>query len=190
MLLNCTQIADLLEDGVIENGSYDCINPASLDLRLGPIIQVETANFPSEGFMPQVVSLAKRESLHFTKVDLNNCPNKSFILRPGQFILAHTQEIFHLPNDISGEYKLKSSMARMGLEHLKAGWADAGFNNSVLTLEFRNLTTYHDIEIKLGDKIGQMVFFRHQPVPLEKSYATRGSYNGDKSAQPTKPEKV
>lgn len=189
-LLNCEQIKDLLEEGVVENALYENINAASLDLTLGKII-LEERNPVKDiegGWKPNLVHLGKREPLHFGTINLEKEHNNQYILRPGQFILAQTAEIFHLPCDISAEYKLKSSMARMGLEHLNAGWCDAGWNNSVLTLELRNLTTYHDIVIRLGDKIGQMIFFRHEPVPLEHSYATKGSYNGDKSAQHSKPK--
>ncbi|MCV6900917.1 hypothetical protein OE165_28190, partial [Escherichia coli] len=69
--------------------------------------------------LPAVVSLAQKDSLCMTQIDLEK--EKSFLLRPGQFILAQTIEKFHLPPDISAEYKLKSSMARIGLEHLNAG---------------------------------------------------------------------
>lgn len=77
-------------------------------------------------------------------------------------------------------------MARIGLEHLNAGWIDAGFNASVLTLELRNLTTHHPIRLEYLDSIGQVVFFRHKLVPMEGSYATRGRYNGDRKVQGVK----
>lgn len=38
--------------------------------------------------------------------------NLSFLLMPGEFILAQSVEVFNLPDDLSAEYKLKSSMAR------------------------------------------------------------------------------
>ena len=175
-LLNAYQIKALIDNGVIENADVTLINSASLDLRLGRYILVET--MPSEMTRNghcKIVSLRNKEKLTMTRVDISETP---FLLRPGQFILAETIEKFHLPLNISSEYKLKSSMARIGLEHLNAGWCDAGWNNSVLTLEFRNLTTFHEIELCYGDKIGQMVFFQHEAVELDDSYATRGRYNG------------
>lgn len=182
-LLNGHQIGTLIEEGVIvadAPGIYDRINAASLDLTLGKIILEERNPVKDvEGWKPSVISLEKREQPHYGTVNLENQPNKKFVLRPGQFILAHTAEKFYLPNDVAAEYKLKSSMARMGLEHLNAGWCDPGWHGSVLTLEFRNMLTYHDIELTLGDKIGQMIFFRVQPVDSNLSYATRGTYNND-----------
>jgi len=178
MLLSANQIHQLIDQNVIEGGSHELVNSASLDLRLGRFILVETmpALHKNTG-INTIVSLAQKDSLCMTKIDLLETTHQSFILRPGQFILAETQEKFNLPLHISSEYKLKSSMARIGLEHLNAGWCDAGWNNSVLTLEFRNLSTFHEIELVLGDKIGQMVFFQHEPVEYDDSYAAKGRYN-------------
>lgn len=175
-LLNHEQIRQLIEEGVIENASGECINSASLDLRLGRYIMVETMPASQQTFGHcKIVSLANKEALTMTRVDLMETGH--FLLRPGQFILAETKEKFNLPLNISSEYKLKSSMARIGLEHLNSGWCDAGWTGSVLTLEFRNLTTFHEIELMMGDKIGQMVFFKHAPVEMDDSYAVRGRYN-------------
>lgn len=172
MLLNHSQLCQLLDDGVIQNGQYSAINSASIDLHLGDKVLVEVS--PEH----QPLNYSKREKLCTREVDIT----EGFVLFPGQFILAQTREIFHLPLDVSGEYKLKSSMARIGLEHLNAGWADAGWHGSVLTLEFKNMSNFHQIQFKAGDPIGQMVFFRHDPVELDCSYAIRGRYNNDLTA--------
>lgn len=179
------QIRDLLEFGVVENSSLDNINSASLDVTLGKFILVEQMNRQVNGYMPHVLSLAQRDALNTRQVDLEK--EGHYLLKPGEFILAQTQEVFNLPLNISAEYKLKSSMARIGLEHLNAGWCDAGWHGSVLTLELRNMTTFHEIELKYGDKIGQMIFYAHHPVPLDKSYAERGSYNNDATVSSAKP---
>ena len=55
-------------------------------------------------------------------------------------------------------------MARIGLDHLNAGWCDAGWNGSVLTLELINLLKNHSIALHPGDAIGQMTFFAHGEV--------------------------
>lgn len=185
-LLSYNQILDLLEDGVVENSKPEHVNSASLDLTLGRYILVETMNSQLNGYMPHILSLAQRDPLNTRKIDLR--AHGHYHLKPGEFILAQTQEVFNLPADISSEYKLKSSMARIGLEHLNAGWCDSGWNGSVLTLELRNMTTYHEIELKQGDKIGQMVFFKHLPVPIAASYANRGTYNKDKEVSGAKAE--
>lgn len=180
MLLNHAQIENIIRNGVIQHGLFENVNATSLDITLGSTILVEQDYDPFGS--PVVVSLGNREHLGMTEVSIE----EGFVLRPGQFILAHSKEVFHLPNHISAEYKLKSSMARIGLEHLNAGWCDAGWNGSVLTLELKNMTQSHHILIKAGDKIGQMVFFEHQTVSPEASYATKGRYNGDKTVQGVK----
>jgi len=176
MLLSHDEIIELIRNGVIENAEEDCVNSSSLDIHLGAEILVEVMPFVAD------LSLAHRESLTTVSVDIG----RYFKLTPGQFILAHSREIFHLPNNISAEYKLKSSMARIGLEHLNAGWCDAGWNGSVLTLELKNMTQFHNICLEKDVKIGQIVFFKHTPVPQDKSYSIRGRYNGDKSVSGAK----
>ncbi len=176
MILVAHQILDLLKEGVIEHGDPQAINGSSLDLHLGRYILVETLpDRTRETGLPNVISLRQKDSLCMTQVDLKR--EGHFTLRPGQFILAETAEKFNLPLDISAEYKLKSSMARIGLEHLNAGWCDPGWHGSVLTLEFRNMTTFHEIELLPGDRIGQVVFFKHDEVEYDDSYAARGRYN-------------
>ena len=107
-------------------------------------------------------------------------------LHPGEFILAHTVEVFDLPADISAEFKLNSSGARIGLDNALATWADPRWHGSTLTLELKNNTRHHAIRLHHGCRIGQMIFHRSEPVPEEKSYALRGRYNKDASAQPVK----
>jgi deoxycytidine triphosphate deaminase len=169
-LLSYTEICELIEQGVIEGASYDDVNSASLDIHLGPHILQEAS-----GKIGHTISLLKKERLPMNRVSIEEA---SYHLWPGEFILAQSREIFHLPNDVSAEYKLKSSMARIGLDHLNAGWCDAGWNGSVLTLELKNQTKNFNIELVNGVPIGQLVFFRHTPVPADKSYAARGRYNG------------
>ena len=170
MLLAYTQLCELIEQGVI-NADYNNVNSASIDLTLDSIIRIESTN----EFSNQVVDISNKESIATREV---NIADSSYVIKPGEFILASSVEVFNLPNHISGEYKLKSTMARNGLEHLNAGWADAGWHGSKLTLEFFNATRYHSLRIRPGMKIGQIVFFQHSEVPEDKSYAARGQYNG------------
>lgn len=172
MLLSHTELCHLAETGVISGVRDGAINASSIDIHLAPKVLVES---PRGG----VVSYRDRRPLAMWEFD---CAD-GIELNPGEFILASSVEVFNLPEDISCEYKLKSSMARIGLEHLNAGWCDAGWNGSVLTLELKNVTRYHAIRLMAGDPIGQMVFFRHAAVPKDKSYAYRGRYNGDLSAE-------
>lgn len=177
-LLSYLELEELVHDGVIEGSSTDCINSASIDIHMGSIILVE------RGTPQSIKRLDKKDQLDIERIDLGT--NGQYCLAPGEFLLAQSREIFNLPNNISAEYKLKSSMARLGLDHLNAGWCDAGWTGSVLTLELKNCTQRHRIVLTVGDRIGQMVFFKHKAVPKDKSYASRGSYNNDKEVKGVK----
>lgn len=176
MLLSYVQLWDLIRAGIIRNVRPGAVNGTTIDLTLGNTILVEQYR----GI--RVVDLSGATSLAVEEVDITD----GYVLRPGQFVLAHTVEEFNLPLDISAEYMLNSSIGRIGLEHLKAGWCDPGWHSSVLTLELKNLTSYHSIRIKAGDRIGQVKFYAHDAVPETVSYRKRGRYNGDSSVSGTK----
>lgn len=175
-LVSFEDLVELVNKGVI-TAHFDDINSASIDLTLGDEIMVESCQ------LGDAIDISKKEQLNMVKVTI---PENGYVLQPGEFILATTSNVFNLPDgagiDIdgfgySGEYKLKSSMARVGLEHLNAGWCDAGWHDSNLTLELKNLTQFHGLRIRAGMKIGQVVLFRHSAIPADRSYAARGRYN-------------
>lgn len=175
-LLTHNELVALVESGAIEGVHPDNINGASIDLTLGDTFWIESrvnAHIP--------IDLADKEAPEMRKV------TGGLHLQPGEFCLAQTREVFHLPDDVAGHFMLKSSLARAGLQHLFAGWADPTWHSSVLTLEYINVLRHHTLLLTPGMKAGQMVLFRgSSPVPTERSYAVVGSYNGDKSAQPSK----
>lgn len=179
----------LQELGVIKNSLPEHVNGTSIDLTLGPLLLPECENY-------YTISLREREPLRTQRRDLRippstHCPPTdrpwTFGLGPGRFLLAHSEQVFDLPDCISAEFKLKSSGARIGLEHLNAGWCDPGWNGSALTLELKNMTRKHRIILQTGDRIGQMVFYKHPPVPADRSYRVTGRYNNDPQVQGVKP---
>lgn len=172
-LLSYNQLCKLIENGVIENADYENVNSASIDLRLGNKIMVEKQR-------ADVINMLSKDGNHLQLLEMG--PG-GYVLQPGESILAETAEVFHLPNNISAEYKLKSTMARNFVDHFNAGWADAGWNESVLTLELTNHNRWHGVRITPGMKCGQMCFFEHEVVPEDRSYATRGQYNGDRTVE-------
>lgn len=175
MLLGYEEIIALIERGVIQHAAKERVNAASLDLHLGPHFRV-----PLAGPL-QSVSLTSPPAME-ERIG-------SVTLPPGGFCLAETKEVFHLPDDVAAEVKLRSSAARMGLNHALAGWCDPGWHGSVLTLEFHNTLPNGEITLREGDRVVQMVFFRlAKPVPKTASYATRGRYNNDKTVTGTKVE--
>lgn len=180
-LLSYNQLVDLVEKGVIGPIEHDQINAASIDVRLGSDLVIEKLNLP--GYAP-AVDIKKREVFPSETVDMGI--TGYYDLKPGEFILAHTVEVFNLPMDICAEFKLKSSGARTGLENALATWCDNGWSGSVLTLELKNLLQYHPIRLTPGMLVGQMIFYRTEPVPVDRSYKVRGRYNNDTSAQTVK----
>jgi dCTP deaminase len=176
-LVSYTDLLYLASTGVIDE-KPEHINGASIDITIGDRILVEDINTSGS-----VVDLKEKESLNMKEVAI---PEQGYLLFPGEFILATSQEVFNLPDNIAAEYKLKSSLARSGLQHLMAGWCDPGWNNSKLTLELTNVTQYHSLLIKPGMKIGQMVFFACEPVPSDQSYAVKGQYNSQETVTANK----
>ena len=152
------------------------INGASVDVRLGQVFLRESMPSVVSLRSSNYVSLFNKEELPMVKETL--AWGERIYLQPGEFILAQTVEEFYLPNDIAAEFRLKSSVARAGLDQALAVWCDPGWTGSVLTIELRNNTRYHVLVLEVGMKIGQMVFLKGESVPDRASYAVRGQYNG------------
>jgi dCTP deaminase len=169
MILADFQIRALCESGMVSPFDPALLNPASLDLRLGSNILIESAEGP--GLVPYCMA-------HHTADD-------PYRLVPGQFALAEGEPIFNLPNNIAAQFVLKSSRAREGLEHLLAGFCDPGWHGSRLTLELQNARRLHSVPIWPGIKIGQMVFHKMDAIPA-RSYAITGRYNQDETVTASK----
>lgn len=180
MLLTYREIESLIQDGVVEGVRPEAINAASLDVHLSQNFLVETTG---EGGMPRLVNVAEKETPLFTKVDVGE--NGVFCMNPGQFSLAATVEVFHLPNDISALFVMKSSVARSGLDQMNAAWCSPGWSGSALTLEIMNVTRVHALALRAGMPIGQMVFFRGAQVPRRALYGVRGRFNGQATVSAT-----
>jgi dCTP deaminase len=177
MLLSYNDLCQLVEDKVIEGVKPDNINAASIDIHLGDEILEESYG----DNRLQIVDLSVKPRQFVQRVKMN-IKGHYYDMTPQSSVLAHTVEIFNLPDNIVAEYYLNSSLARNHLEHLHAGHCDAGFSNSHLTLELVNLNRFHTLRLRPGMRIGQMLFYRVEPVPAERSYRTIGNYNNSKGA--------
>ena len=171
-LLSYEELCELVEQNVITDVDPNQINGTSIDVRLGDELLIEQYN----DHRMHVVDIAKRTNFASTKI---NIKDHYYDLHPEEFILAHTIEKFNLPNDISAEFRLKSSGARSGLNNLFACHCDPGWHGSTLTLELKNELRHHTIRLTHGMFIGQMLFHRVTPVPKDKDYSTRGRYVND-----------
>jgi dCTP deaminase len=163
------EIHQLCAAGMVTPFDPSLVNPASLDLRLGGQLLIESCE------SPQLVPYPLDQ----------HSESDPYLLQPGQFVLAQTVETFNLPPTTAAQFVLKSSRAREGLEHLMAGFADPGFNNSVLTLELHNSRQLHCVPIWAGMKIGQLVFMRMASAPLV-DYSVTGHYNNDRTVTASK----
>ena len=161
MILPDWRIHELGSAGLISPFDPDLVNPASLDLRLGDTMLIESAQSPDLVPYP----LARHDAEH------------PYLLQPGEFVLCVTMEVLRLPDDICGQLLIKSSRAREGLDHALAGWADPGWYGA-LTLELTNNRQLHPQLLYPGLRIAQLVFLAMEASSAA-SYAFTGRYCGD-----------
>jgi dCTP deaminase len=169
MILCDTEIRALCNEGLVDPYDPALVNPASLDVRLGENLLVE-------------VALTSQMQPFSIKGYTEDHP---FLLPPKEFILAETVETFFLPSFLAGQFALKSSRARSGIEHLMAGYCDPGWQGSKLTLELQNARAIHPVALWPGMRIGQIVFHRMSATPAE-DYSIVGHYNFDQKVTAAK----
>lgn len=109
--------------------------------------------------------------------------SESLVLMQGQFFLLDTLENIIIPDDCCGLLALKSSLGRKGLEHLHAGWFDAGFHGTG-TLEVECRAPW-ELVLTKGQPIVQISLIRMEGVP-EANYRQTGRYNGQSTPQEAK----
>lgn len=175
-LITGDELHELVTGGVIE-APHEAVGPSSIDVTIAPIILMERPHPNTQ----RVVTLGQPSDEAFMRVDLEY----GLPIRPGAFFLGSINEHLHLPDDISAQFHLRSSVARSGIEHLMAGWIDPGFEGE-LTLELTNAFTYRSVVIPPHFAIGQITFLRHDAVSDEQSYRTRGRYNGQRGPTPAR----
>ena len=161
------------------------LNPASMDLRLGDTIRRPHPVWRNMSIetMQHLIDINLIEAVpkwgEATKFSIE-------WLLPGDFVLCHSLEVINLPDDVIALLFSKSSVGRIGLEHLHAGLGDPGWHNSQWTWELKNVALW-PIKLVAGNRIMQQVLIRLVATP-DKSYAQTGRYNGDIGPVPAKPE--
>lgn len=182
-ILNHDEIMELIYAGVIEGADKKNVNPASLNVRLSNKFLLEARDpngYNGHHYTPLEFSL--RQSPIFYEVE------GGVVLAPGNFCLASLVEKVNLPSDLACDVMLRSSAARMGINHMLAGWGDPGYSGH-LTLELKNELRYHSVRLVGGDSIVQLRFHRINPVAEGKDYAAKGGkYSGDTGPQVVKQE--
>lgn len=148
------QIRAALDAGELEIDPRDGVDlriqPASLDVRLGPAFGVFARN-GATAIDPKVDT-----SSIVTRMVVE--PDDCLVLHPGEFVLGHTQESIGLADTLVARIEGKSSLGRLGLlVHSTAGFIDPGWPLAKITLELANVNT---LPIKLwpGMPIAQLAF--------------------------------
>jgi dCTP deaminase len=155
-------IRRLLEEGRVKVEPFDAamIQPASIDLKLGPSFRV------FHNFRVEAIDLADPPQGLTEHVELDD--GEPFVVHPGEFVLGRTAEYVELPDDIVARVEGKSSLGRLGLiVHATAGFVDPGFKGT-LTLEITNLTRV-PIKLWAGKPIAQLSFMSLDR-PAERPY--------------------
>ncbi len=101
------------------------VQPCSIDLRLG-------VKFWRLRTSKDIDLLSARHMSPISRRDWDETtlgPHESIKIKPGEMILGHTLEAFHLPQDLAGKLEGKSSYGRMGLsvhastDFINPGWS-------------------------------------------------------------------
>lgn len=166
MILSDITINEMLDSGelVIDPIQQDQIQPASVDVTLGTTFS--TAKSGSHN------TLDFDHEIEYEKISAT-----SYLLLPGQFVLATTGEYFELPDDLTAFVEGRSSLGRMGLFIQNAGWVDPGFKGEI-TLELFNASA-QAIELKAGRRVGQLVFAK---MDRAAQYPYHGKYQYQRGA--------
>lgn len=166
MVLSDRSIKEAILQGRIRVNPLDedDIQPASIDLHIGDQLRLLQKNAKN------VIDVREKNSKLTKPAEIPQ--DGPYLLKPGHFVLATTQERVELGPDLVGRLEGKSSLGRLGLViHSTAGFIDPGFQGNI-TLELSNnaqmpITLYRDM------KIGQ-ISFTEMTTPADRPYGTPG----------------
>ncbi len=147
MVLVDRQIREVVKSGhlVIENFEEDCLQPATYDLRIGPLVYTPSSPTPDK------------------TIDISS-NGGCYRIQPYGTAVLMTYETLKLPSDMIGRFGLKSGFARRGLIASTGPQVDPGFDGKLfvsimnltpashivsyketfLTIEFHKLDEIHD----------------------------------------------
>lgn len=164
MLLSDRDIRAAVDSGQLGIDPYapDLVQPASIDVRMDRFFRV----FNNSRYTHIDPKLEMDDLTTPVEVDVD----ESFVLHPGEFVLASTLEQFTLPPDLAGRLEGKSSLGRLGLlTHSTAGFIDPGFSGCI-TLELSNVSNL-PITLWPEMKVGQLAIFE-MSSPAEVPYGS------------------
>ena len=132
------------------------INPASIDLTIGAQYYKAKNFISSITYGLQDENEARKYTSDLYWYVKNADDNFVFIeLLPGDAVLAVTREYISMPSNVCGQIFTKSTLGRMFINHMMAGFVDPGFHGR-LTLELVN-DGCHTVKIPVGARIVQMI---------------------------------
>lgn len=159
----------------IENLSEDCIDPCSVDLRLGNSFRIfrksEITHIDTkEGIREDLMELVEKKD------------GDSFTIHPGELVLGMTKEYVKIPRDLVATLDGRSSLGRLGIVvHSTANSFDPGFEGHP-TLEISNISTV-PVVLWPGSRVCRMSFTKLSS-PAEVSYAEKKGKKYKKQAGP------
>jgi len=159
------------------------VDQVSIDLHLGP-------KFTTFKDPPKYLTSVQVDHSLWDSGDLwNHIQADSFVLLPGNFVLAQTLEKVTLPPDLAGLVEGRSSWGRMGVSvHITAPKIDPGFDGTI-TLEMANFGLLPVTLIAKKHTPAQLILLQvSTPLATSELYGTGqdDAFQGQTSPLPTK----
>lgn len=165
------QIRELAEQKkIVEPFNCKQLNPGSYDVILASTILTENYKGYTQ---PEMGRWVRRD-----------ISAETYFMRPNEFVLASTEEIIRVPENMEAVFCLKSSRGREGYNHVLSAYIDSGFEGRI-TLELHNCSRVEKLPLKQGLRIGQIRFAYMDAVP-EEPYNKVGRYHMDMDVMPSK----
>lgn len=162
-----TDLKAFIQAGWIQDCSLDLVNPASVNLTIGPTAMREV---PKRKLWPFFGSTLKDVDLRQTDVD------SPLMIRPGELVLCDVGQVLHLPPNYEAQVILRSSAGRAGWDHALSGYVDPGYHGR-LTLELVNCRRWQPLPLFMGQQLVQLRIYRLEREP-KFDYSKTGRYQG------------
>lgn len=122
---------------------------ASIDLRLGKLLQIAVSNEPVDLLE---VSMSQLSS-YFTEEDI---PDTGYLLKAGEYVIGSTEEVFNVPSGLCAHIYNRNSLACLGLDVSATSFINPGFSGT-MPLVIHNFSK-RDLTLKKGMRICQVEF--------------------------------
>lgn len=130
--------------------------------------------FNEEMLQPNSYELSLGRELKTIRGKCIDLKQRSYKLKPNEFILGSTEEVIAMPHDLCGHIDGKSSIGRLGVfVHISSGFIDSGFVGNV-TLEIYNAS---DKEFELYNHMPiAQILFETLTTKVNHPYGTRNNH--------------